>query len=1217
MAGYDFKAKPRRIHQSRGSRTRLLKLEPRLLFDGAALVAADDAVSSTDSQLHPAVAESASSIEHPPALAPEVPAPAREIAFVDRSIPDAQTLAAGVRPGVEVIWLENGNDPWEQMATALAARANVSAIHLLSHGGNGEIVINGQAYGADALASRSQTLATWSAHLTPGADLLIYGCQVATEGSTLLSTLAAATGADVAASTDNTGLGGNWNLEASTGTIEAAPVLTPETAAAYQGWLATVSLSGASGWTAIMFGAAKDPQGDSQAGSSDTDIMGDASHGSFYTAYDDNGTLTTGDDTLAFRLRIDNPSSPGGFSGIAVVGMDANLDGRIDLFVTVDARGSQRIVQLLDPGTGANISPSTTSTSALPTGWLPNNGIYAMTASNYAVATVNVNSDTHWEPTHDDDIGNDGKVDVLVSWKIPIADLATVLGKPSPMDSQGSYGPRGSTGISGYNKDTQVQYISFTATQPGPINGDLNGVGSYDKNATFASLGAFTSPMSASNPVSDGPGVTITTPISGDDILIDSEDASVTFTGAVKGTTGEWVKLTIADSGSGSGATLDVTKWVAVSTTGNSTWTISGVDVSGQLDGTLTVSAELVTTNGGSTAVTGATGDSTTVLHDTVAPAVAFSTPIDTGRPTITGTTTDVPAGSNVTVTIDLDNNGSPDLTYLAIVGSTGIWSVNTAAIAPSGGTLPAAGITSTAKVSATASDAGGNTANATAITRPTANNVISQSTTPTVSGTWNRIVGDSLSVEVNGVSYSLGTPADNTWSVALTNNTGPNALSLDTTYDVKATVSRSAANVTSDPTNTTELQIVSGPVVNILTTATSSITPTIRGTSTGNAVVTLRIDLDGSDTTTGDRVTYSTIANGAGAWSINTASDFPIAGSFPLGGLAGTDNLYAVAYDAQGRAATDADTLTITIPSIAIDAVSSTAGIYYSGTVANGTSATSDGVTATVKTDDLVPVLNAVEDDVVSVSGTYTNATAADTLRVSVTDGTTTKTADYVIPGSSGAISSGTWTVTFSIANSNALSSLRDGTLTASASLSGQSATQNRTIEHDATPPVIVVTSSSSTNSNNPTIAGYASEVSSLSMVYKGGAATNVTVTSSAWSYTGGANSLTNNSTNTYSLTGSDTARNTGTLAGTVTNYQSSVQSITINNVGGTNPDATSPVTVPTFGPTNDSAVTIGGVTTNISVANTPVTITISDSDSSTADVTATATVASPPTRA
>lgn len=99
-------------------------------------------------------------------------------------------------------------------------------------------------------------------------------------------------------------------------------------------------MAGSSGWITIMYGAGKDPHGDSQAGAADTDIVGDASHGSFYTGFDDNGTTATNDDYICFRLRIDNPTSSSVFSGVAVVGMDANLDGRIDLFMSIDGRNN-------------------------------------------------------------------------------------------------------------------------------------------------------------------------------------------------------------------------------------------------------------------------------------------------------------------------------------------------------------------------------------------------------------------------------------------------------------------------------------------------------------------------------------------------------------------------------------------------------------------------------------------------------------------------------------------------------------------------------------------------------------------------------------------------------------------------------------------------------------------------------------------------------------
>lgn len=130
----------------------------------------------------------------------------------------------------------------------------------------------------------------------------------------------------------------------------------------------SIDLDGKEGWTAVMYGTTQDPDADTQANAADTDIIGDAAHGSLYTAYDDNNTSATTDDFITFRMRIDNPTSSTNFAGVAIVGIDANLDGKIDLFMSVDGRNNTQAVRLLDPGSDANISPSTTSTLFLKDG---------------------------------------------------------------------------------------------------------------------------------------------------------------------------------------------------------------------------------------------------------------------------------------------------------------------------------------------------------------------------------------------------------------------------------------------------------------------------------------------------------------------------------------------------------------------------------------------------------------------------------------------------------------------------------------------------------------------------------------------------------------------------------------------------------------------------------------------------------------------------------
>src|SRR5207248_6445232 len=78
--------------------------------------------------------------------------------------------------------------------------------------------------------------------MTTDADLLFYGCNLAggPEGLTLLRTIGALTGADVAASIDMTGaavLGGDWNLEYQQGPIETAAAINIVAEQQWQGLL--------------------------------------------------------------------------------------------------------------------------------------------------------------------------------------------------------------------------------------------------------------------------------------------------------------------------------------------------------------------------------------------------------------------------------------------------------------------------------------------------------------------------------------------------------------------------------------------------------------------------------------------------------------------------------------------------------------------------------------------------------------------------------------------------------------------------------------------------------------------------------------------------------------------------------------------------------------------------------------------------------------------
>ena len=150
---------------------------------------------------------------------------ATQILFIDAAVTDVAALLASVDSSIEVVQLNANEDGLAQIARALDGRTDIGALHIVSHGAPGALVLGGVTIDEAALASRGAELVTIRAALGDGADLLLYGCDVAAgdSGAAFTQALAAATGADVAASTDVTGaarLGGNWVLEAQTGSIE-------------------------------------------------------------------------------------------------------------------------------------------------------------------------------------------------------------------------------------------------------------------------------------------------------------------------------------------------------------------------------------------------------------------------------------------------------------------------------------------------------------------------------------------------------------------------------------------------------------------------------------------------------------------------------------------------------------------------------------------------------------------------------------------------------------------------------------------------------------------------------------------------------------------------------------------------------------------------------------------------------------------------------------
>ncbi|WP_256079060.1 DUF4347 domain-containing protein [Massilia sp. YIM B04103] len=205
----------------------LQALEPRLMFDGAAVQTAMAALHADVPHPAPERAEvPAAERLAAHAVPPAAPAPEKQVVFVDTSLAHYQGLLAQLPAGAEVVLLDPGKDGLAQIARWAASHQGYGALHILSHGQNADLLLGNTALTAAALEARQGALAALGGALQPGGDILLYGCNIGAgaQGAAFVARLAELSHADVAASTDATGaarLGGNWTLERHSGAIEA------------------------------------------------------------------------------------------------------------------------------------------------------------------------------------------------------------------------------------------------------------------------------------------------------------------------------------------------------------------------------------------------------------------------------------------------------------------------------------------------------------------------------------------------------------------------------------------------------------------------------------------------------------------------------------------------------------------------------------------------------------------------------------------------------------------------------------------------------------------------------------------------------------------------------------------------------------------------------------------------------------------------------------
>ena len=173
----------------------------------------------------------------------------REIVVVDASVEDADALIEDLREQsdegrlLEIYKIDASVDGIDFITRLLNGQTDVDALHVISHGEAGAFRLGEVWIDDHSISGYAGQIASWGGALTQQADILLYGCDVAgnASGRDLVDSMAALSGADVAASDDDTGAarrGGDWTLEYHSGGIETEVAANATTQSRYAGLMA-------------------------------------------------------------------------------------------------------------------------------------------------------------------------------------------------------------------------------------------------------------------------------------------------------------------------------------------------------------------------------------------------------------------------------------------------------------------------------------------------------------------------------------------------------------------------------------------------------------------------------------------------------------------------------------------------------------------------------------------------------------------------------------------------------------------------------------------------------------------------------------------------------------------------------------------------------------------------------------------------------------------
>ncbi|WP_440683831.1 BspA family leucine-rich repeat surface protein, partial [Cysteiniphilum halobium] len=208
----------------------LQELEPRYMFDGAAIEAVDlaDGVSEQEQIYILNALKQNENAQATESLLEAIEANSEgfttdysqftEVMIIDSRVKDPHILIESVSRHASIEVITSEVDGVDAIAHILAKYQNLEAIHIVSHGAEAQLQLGNVDLTASNLMDYQAQLAQWGQALTEQGDILFYGCNVAEgdKGQAFIDALTALTSADIAASIDFTGagfLGGDGQLE--------------------------------------------------------------------------------------------------------------------------------------------------------------------------------------------------------------------------------------------------------------------------------------------------------------------------------------------------------------------------------------------------------------------------------------------------------------------------------------------------------------------------------------------------------------------------------------------------------------------------------------------------------------------------------------------------------------------------------------------------------------------------------------------------------------------------------------------------------------------------------------------------------------------------------------------------------------------------------------------------------------------------------------------